>query len=271
MFGMQKVVHAALNAARRHRRRDVGLKALLAFALATPVAHAESPSNAVMVETKEQDALLGARLHALVDQPVLSDRGLWLTALDPAPQAQLNETVLQLSPAERDNALTSQFMNAFNAFPDVKTRPFCVFALVPNGEPLLYGDQRYSLPNGPLSFFPLRDSPAQPGQFGARGNSNEVQVVVQSKIEVDGRTFTGLLDAAKVGSGYAALVSAKKKVGEAARYRSCLRFVRVDEQTDMTHHYLKNKVVVLQWLGTDLIDNRSGSSLVQIPTSWAAQ
>lgn len=241
-----------------------GIAALLDVASAA----AEAPSGAVLAETKEQVALLSGRLHELMKERALDQRGVWFSALDPVRAALLQEQFGRLAPDKRDQFYDAEMSRALVGFGEVKAKPFCVFAVVPR-DPLIYGDHRYQLPEGPFTSSPLRDSPRAPG-LSMPGDSNPVPMFLPFRLELRGKEWSGQFDANKMNGGYEAIAAASKKIGDAARYRNCFRFVRLEEHPERQLRGMDTKWLVLEWLGGDVIDNRNGQVLVNLPVAWAA-
>ena len=97
-----------------------------------------------------------------------------------------------------------------------------------------------------------------------------VKMFLPYRLEIKGKEWSGQFEASKMSGGYEALRKARKNVGEYARYRDCFRFVRLEEHPERQLRGMDTKWVVLEWLGGDLIDNRNGSVLANLPLSWAA-
>ena len=259
--GERRVPTACLIVVGRLGLAICGFAALLS---GRPVA-AEVPPGAISAETREQVALLSGKLHELMKERALDQRGVWFNSVDPARQTQLLEQINRLAPDKRDQYWDSEMSRGLAAFGDIRSKPFCVFDSVQTS-PLIYGDHRYSLPNGPFTSGSLRDRPPTPGM----PPDGPVTMFLPVRLEVRGKEWSGQFDSGKMSGAYETIVDAKKKIGDYARYRNCFRYVRLEEHPERQIRGMDTKWLVLEWLGGDLIDSRSGQVVLNMPVAWAA-
>ncbi len=220
-----------------------GLAAVV-LAMGVTGAGADVPSGAVVADTAEKETLISAHfLDTLKGHPE-EMRGSWMNTLPQARQEALRLTMAKQSPDKRDEFYTSEFMRAYDAFGDVRNRPYCAFTDLLNEEPLLYGNGVYAFGN-------------------AHGN------LAGGEVLVNGRRWTGNLDPKKMANGYEAIVAAQKRLGANARFRNCYKFLRVEEIPGRPTPGTFHKRLVLEWLGGDLVDFRTAKVILNIPTSWA--
>jgi len=240
------------------------ISGMAAFLNGNP-ANAEAPPGAVSAETREQVALLSGKLHELMKERALDQRGVWFNSVDPVRQAQLLDQINRLAPDKRDQYWDGEMSRGLAAFGDIRSKPFCVFDSVQTS-PLIYGDHRYSLPNGPFTSGSLRDRPPTPGM----PPDGPVTMFLPYRLEVRGKEWSGQFDSGKMSGAYENIVEAKKKIGDYARYRNCFRYVRLEEHPERQIRGMDTKWLVLEWLGGDLIDSRSGQVVLNMPVAWAA-